>query len=70
MAITTTPLGFKKPDGGELVRGGDDIIAANAQNAEDVIAAVRSRVANVEASVSGNTILTPDPANPGLYLIA
>lgn len=43
MAITTTPLGFKKPDGNELVRGGDNVIADNAQTAEDLIADLQTR---------------------------
>ena len=37
MAITTTPLGFKKPDGNELARNGDNVIADNAQTAQDLI---------------------------------
>ena len=78
MAITTTPLGFKKPDGNELVRGGDNAIADNAQTAETVIAAVRSRLAIAEAilAAGGNggggepgsgSALVPDPDNPGFY---
>ena len=61
MAITTTPLGFKKPDGNELVRGGDNSIADNAQKAQDLIAAAQSatatltgRVANAEQTVGGH----------------
>lgn len=40
MAITTTPLGFKKPDGNELVKGGDNVIADNAQKSEDYISSL------------------------------
>ena len=34
MAITTTPLGFKKPDGRELVSRIDNVISENADTAE------------------------------------
>lgn len=44
MAITTTPLGFKKPDGNELVKGGDNVIADNAQTSQDLIADLQSRI--------------------------
>lgn len=43
MAVDVTPLGFKKPDGSELVRGGDNVIADNAQKSEDLIADLRTR---------------------------
>ena len=52
MAVTTTPLGFKKPDGNELVRGGDNAIADNAQTSQDLIADVRSKLAYVEAAIA------------------
>lgn len=45
MGMTTTPLGFKKPDGNELVRGGDNVIADNAQRAQDLLAGLSSQVA-------------------------
>lgn len=35
MAVETTALGFKKPDGNEPFRGGDNVISANAQTAEE-----------------------------------
>lgn len=68
MAIVTTPLGFKKPDGGEAVRNGDDIMAANAQLAQDLIADLQSRfpsnfdggspstVYAAEQSIDGGTV--------------
>jgi hypothetical protein len=78
MAVTTTPLGFKKPDGNELARNGDNVIADNAQVAQDQIAAARSRLTYVETVLaagggggepgSGST-LVPDPDNAGLYII-
>lgn len=77
MAIEVTPLGFKKPDGQEAVRGGDNVIADNAQTAQDHIASLRSRLALAEARIgtgggdgtgTGST-LTEDPDNPGLYFI-
>lgn len=70
MAITTTPLGFKKPDGNESLRNGDNVIAANAQKAEDTIAAVRARLANVEsAAFVGGGLLMEDPADPGFFIV-
>ena len=60
MPVTTTPLGFKKPDGNELVRGGDNVISDNAQKAEDLIAATQTaasvlagRVNTAESAVTG-----------------
>ena len=44
MAIETTDLDFKKPDGNELVKGGDNIIAHNAQRSQDLIAALQTRL--------------------------
>lgn len=49
MGMTTTPLGFKKPDGNELVRGGDNAIADNAQKAEDLLQNVQAQLASVVA---------------------
>jgi len=53
MAIVITPLGFQKPDGNELVRNGDNVIAANAQKANDLIAEDRGRLSLVEGAVAG-----------------
>lgn len=48
MAVTVTPLGFKKPDGAtELVRNGAQILADNAQQAEDRIQGLSRQVASV-----------------------
>jgi len=52
VAVTTTPLGFKKPDGNEPVRGGDNIIADNAQKAEDLIGALWRRTPEEAAIAS------------------
>lgn len=70
MAIEVTPLGFKKPDGRELVRGGDNAIADNAQTAQNLIASLRSRVTNVESAAfaAGGTLIE-DPNDPGFYLV-
>jgi hypothetical protein len=43
VAVEITALGFKKPDGNELVRGGDNIIAHNAQTSQDLIEDLQSR---------------------------
>jgi len=58
MAIETTPLGFQKPDGNELVRNGDNAIAANAQTAEVLLANSRGRLVQLEdaAGFSGTGI--------------
>jgi hypothetical protein len=44
MGVTVTPLGFRKPDGNEPVRSGDNDISANAQKAQDLIAELQARV--------------------------
>ncbi len=74
MAVTTTPLGFQKPDGNEPVRNGDDIISHNAQTAQDQIQTVLGRVDYVEAQTGAHWVgtpgaLSPDPSNPGFYFI-
>lgn len=50
VAITTTPLGFQKPDGNEPFRQGNDVISANAQKAQDLFAADKARLALLEQS--------------------
>ena len=74
MAVTTTPLGFKKPDGNELVRGGDNVIADNAQKAEELLASTLGRLgqaeANINAGLNGGHGLSEDPLNPGTYFMA
>lgn len=72
MAVQTTGLGFKKPDGNEMFKSGDEVIAHNAQKAEDLFKDTRSRVGQLEASrspVTGGFGLAPDPDHPGLYFI-
>ena len=45
MAVEETPNGFQKPDGlTELAKRGADVIAHNAQRAEDLIAALQGRL--------------------------
>lgn len=74
MAVTTTTLGFKKPDGNELFKLGDNAISDNAQKAEDVLQGVLGRLGQAEADIdAGNgsgSGLTADPMNPGLYFRA
>lgn len=73
MAVTTTPLGFQKPDGYELVRDGDNAISANAQKSQDLIAAAQGRIGVAEAKISagaGGPGLSADPDNAGLYFFA
>lgn len=51
MAVETTPLGFLKPDGNERVRQGDNMIAHNAQRANDLIAGLQA--GTVETNFDG-----------------
>lgn len=78
MAVETTALGFKKPDGNELVRGGDNVIADNAQKAQDYVAELlttttdqetRLDVVEMAAFTAGALTLIEDPADPGFYII-
>lgn len=72
MAITTTPLGFKKPDGRELVKNMDDVISTNAQKAQDLISSVRADIALLKANGGGGgggSGFVEDPDNPGFYLV-
>lgn len=48
MGVTTTPLGFQKPDGNDPLRNGDNIIAANADKAQEILAETRAQVANLQ----------------------
>ena len=48
MAIEVTPLGFQKPDGNELVRQGDNVIAHNAQRSQDIIGKARADIVNLQ----------------------
>jgi peptidoglycan/xylan/chitin deacetylase (PgdA/CDA1 family) len=50
MALTTTSLGLQKPDGTEMVKDGDNVIAANAQKADDLIVADRGRLTTLETA--------------------
>lgn len=64
MAIETTPLGFQKPDGNELLRNGDNVIAANAQKAEDRVQEDRGRLALIEAkNTAQDTAITAARTN-------
>lgn len=71
MAVTTTPLGFKKPDGNELVRGGDNVIADNAQKAQDLLGPALPKIAILERAAfeAGAIPLIEDPADPGFYIL-
>ena len=77
MAVTVTPLGFKKPDGNERVRDGDNVISDNAQKSQDLISAAQTdinghaiRIASIESAVGvGGGLLMEDPADPGFYIV-
>lgn len=64
MAVEITPLGFQKPDGYELVRNGDNAIAANAQKAQDILATHDARLANLDnaAGFTGDPLALNDAA--------
>lgn len=44
MPVETTPLGFKKPDGSDPVRNGENHIATNAQRSQDLLAEARAQI--------------------------
>lgn len=77
MAVDLTPLGFKKPDGNERVRDGDNVISDNAQKADDLISEDRVtisghavRIASIESAVGvGGGLLMEDPSDPGFYIV-
>ena len=74
MAIEETPLGFKKPDSlTELVKRGAEMIADNAQTAQDWIAKNQASIGIAEAKIdagAGGVGLSADPDRPGLYYFA
>lgn len=65
MAVETTPLGFKKPESTtELVRNGAGIISDNAQTAENLINALRTRTTeqiSADAALAGQLQAARDP---------
>jgi len=62
VAVEVTPLGFKKPDGNELFKKGDNVISDNAQKAQDLHANEQARLALLEQSAEfpGNPIALAD----------
>lgn len=73
MAVEITPLGFKKPDGNELFKKGDNVISDNAQKAQDLHASTLGRLGAAEAALNagaGGVGLSEDPLNPGFYYFA
>lgn len=69
MAVTTTPLGFKKPDGNELARNGDNVIAANAQTAEELLQSARLRLDLIESGANASGVVA-DPDDPDALRIS
>lgn len=66
MAVVTTPLGFQKPDGNELVKDGDNVIRHNAQTAQDLIAGLMA--GHVEVNFDGGspgTVFAPEQTIDG-----
>ena len=65
MAVEITPLGFKKPNGAtELVRNGAGIIAENAQTAQNLINALRTRTPAEAAADSSEASLLRAARDP------
>ena len=65
MAVEETSLGFLKPDGNDLLRNGDNVIAANAQTADNLLVNVDFRVSEVEQAAFP-VITEPRPTNLAL----
>jgi len=55
VAVEVTPLGFKKPDGNERVRDGDNVISDNAQKSQDLHASANSRFGVIESAAAALT---------------
>ncbi|WP_422758303.1 hypothetical protein [Paenarthrobacter sp. C1] len=73
MAVDTTSLDFKVPDGNDPVRNGDNIIGHNAQRAQDLHEHTLTRLGMAEAMINagaGGVGLSEDPLHPGLYYFA
>ncbi|MFC8037814.1 hypothetical protein ACFUOZ_00475 [Paenarthrobacter sp. NPDC057355] len=69
----TTPLGFIKPSGSDLIKNGDNAIRANAQTDQDLHASTIGRLGIAEAKINagaGGPGLSEDPLNPGYYYFA
>lgn len=64
MGVVVTPLGFRKPDGDEPIRNGDNEISHNAQVAQDQLAMLRGQVANL--SPGGDPAAVQDAIVAGL----
>lgn len=65
MAVEITALGFKKPDGNELVKGGDNIIAHNAQTSQDLIEDLQGRFPSHFDGGSPNTVYAAEQTIDG-----
>lgn len=63
MAYEETPLGFRKPDGADPVRQGDNHIAHNAQTAEELIADINTRFPSGFDGGSPETIYPDEQIN-------
>jgi len=64
LAIAITPLGFKKPDGNESIRNGNDVISDNAQKSQELLQEARANIANllVAGGFSGDPLNLNDSA--------
>jgi hypothetical protein len=66
VASETTEYGYIKPDGNELIRNGDNVIAANAQAADNTARNLDFRVASIEALAEPPVIPDIRPTNLAL----
>lgn len=60
MAVETTPLGFQVPDGNDPIRNGDNVIAANAERSQELIADLLTRFPPYFDGGSPDTIYTSE----------
>jgi hypothetical protein len=81
MAYEETTLGYRKPDGSDPAKNGDNHIAHNAQKNQEHIAALTAALAqanarlgvaeaNIRGGLGTDLGLSEDPLNPGTYFMA
>jgi hypothetical protein len=66
VANETTEYGYIKPDGNELIRDGDNVIATNAQVADNNDRNLDFRLASIEALAEPPVATEPRPSNLAL----
>jgi hypothetical protein len=66
MAIEETSLGLRKPDGNELLRNGDNVIAYNAEVTDGLLVNADFRLASIEALAEPPALPSLRPSNLAL----